>query len=82
LKIRRWYDDIHDDTWLVNNIYEVVNIKKIKKIAKHQQYRVVTKAVEKLESDKKENKVSDKCGVIWHTQGSGKSLSMLWLVVY
>ena len=60
-------------------IYEVINNKKIKKIAKHQQYRVVTKAVEKLESDKKENKVSDKGGVIWHTQGSGKSLSMLWL---
>ena len=60
-------------------IYEVINNKKIKKIAKHQQYRVVTKAVEKLESDKKEKKVSDKGGVIWHTQGSGKSLSMLWL---
>ena len=28
-------------------IYEVVNNKKIKKIAKHQQYRVVTKAVDK-----------------------------------
>src|SRR5215211_3150743 len=60
-------------------IYEVINNKKIKKIAKHQQYRVVTKAVEKLELDTKENKVSDKGGVIWHTQGSGKSLSMLWL---
>jgi type I restriction enzyme, R subunit len=24
-------------------------------------------------------KVNDKGGVIWHTQGSGKSLSMLWL---
>jgi type I restriction enzyme R subunit len=60
-------------------IYEVSNNKKIKKIAKHQQYRVVTKAVEKLELDKKENIVTDKGGVIWHTQGSGKSLSMLWL---
>ncbi|MDN5845706.1 MAG: HsdR family type I site-specific deoxyribonuclease, partial [Candidatus Nitrosocosmicus sp.] len=60
-------------------IYEVANNKKIKKIAKHQQYRVVTKAVEKLELDRKENIVTDKGGVIWHTQGSGKSLSMLWL---
>ena len=60
-------------------IYEVSNNKKIKKIAKHQQYRVVTKAVEKLELDKKEDIVTDKGGVIWHTQGSGKSLSMLWL---
>ncbi|HEX5185982.1 MAG TPA: HsdR family type I site-specific deoxyribonuclease [Nitrososphaeraceae archaeon] len=60
-------------------IYEVSNNKKIKKIAKHQQYRVVTKAVEKLELDQRKNNVTDKGGVIWHTQGSGKSLSMLWL---
>ncbi len=57
-------------------IYEVINNRKIKKIAKHQQYRVVTKAVDRLKLD--EN-ISDKGGVIWHTQGSGKSLSMLWL---
>ena len=57
-------------------IYEVVNNRKIKKIAKHQQYRVVTKAVNRLQLDED---ISDKGGVIWHTQGSGKSLSMLWL---
>ena len=57
-------------------IYEVVENKKIKKIAKHQQYRVVTKAVDRLKLDEKD--ISDKGGVIWHTQGSGKSLSMLW----
>lgn len=56
-------------------IYEVVNNRKIKKVAKHQQYRVVTKAVNRLDLKKD---VSDKGGVIWHTQGSGKSLSMLW----
>src|SRR6476661_235600 len=57
-------------------IYEVVNNKRIKKIAKHQQYRVVTKAVDRL---KLQDEVKGKGGVIWHTQGSGKSLSMLWL---
>ena len=57
-------------------IYEVSNNKRIKKIAKHQQYRVVTKSVDRL---KLEEDISDKGGVIWHTQGSGKSLSMLWL---
>jgi type I restriction enzyme R subunit len=57
-------------------IYEVIDYKKIKKIAKHQQFRVVTKAVEKL---KLKDDISDKGGVIWHTQGSGKSFSMLWL---
>lgn len=57
-------------------IYEVIENKKIKKIAKHQQYRVVTKAVDRLKLNAKD--ISDKGGVIWHTQGSGKSLSMLW----
>jgi len=57
-------------------IYEVVNNRKLKKIAKHQQYRVVTKAVDRLKLDED---IADKGGVIWHTQGSGKSLSMLWL---
>jgi len=59
-------------------IYETVNNKKIKKIAKHQQYRVVTKAVDRLENID-EKSVADQGGVVWHTQGSGKSLSMLWL---
>lgn len=56
-------------------IYEVVNNKKIKKVAKHQQFRVVTKAVNRLNL---RDNIADKGGVIWHTQGSGKSLSMLW----
>ena len=64
-------------------LYEVVNNKKIKKVAKHQQYRVVTKAIERLHTEKESTNdkktLSGKGGVIWHTQGSGKSLSMLWL---
>lgn len=56
-------------------IYETTNGRKVKKVAKHQQFRAVTKSVSRLE-DAGETK--DKGGVIWHTQGSGKSLSMLW----
>ena len=56
-------------------IYEVVNNRRIKK-AKHQQFRAVTKSVNRLNL---EENISDKGGIIWHTQGSGKSLSMLWL---
>ena len=59
-------------------IYQSENNKSIKKIAKHQQYRVVTKAVGRLSLEEEDN-IADKGGVIWHTQGSGKSLSMLWL---
>lgn len=57
-------------------IYEIMNGKKIKKMAKHQQYRVVTKSVSRLKLDED---IADKGGVVWHTQGSGKSFSMLWL---
>lgn len=56
-------------------LYDVLNNKKIKKIAKHQQYRVVTKSISRLHL---EEDIADKGGVIWHTQGSGKSYSMLW----
>jgi type I restriction enzyme, R subunit len=53
-------------------IFDVENEKKIKKIAKHQQFRAVEKAVIRAGLPGK------KGGVIWHTQGSGKSLSMVW----
>jgi type I restriction enzyme R subunit len=56
-------------------LYDSINGKRVKMIAKHQQYRAVTKSVKRLEIDKD---IKDKGGVIWHTQGSGKSYSMLW----
>jgi type I restriction enzyme, R subunit len=51
---------------------------KIKKLAKYQQYRAVVKSLSKLESGKTS---TEKGGVIWHTQGSGKSLTMLWFAL-
>jgi len=60
-------------------IYETINGKRIKKLAKHQQFRAVTKSVNRL---KFEENISDKGGVIWHTQGSGKSFSMLWFATH
>ncbi|MGA9942775.1 MAG: HsdR family type I site-specific deoxyribonuclease, partial [Nitrososphaeraceae archaeon] len=59
-------------------IYDVVSNRRIKKIAKHQQFRVVTKSIERLRNFD-EKTVTNNGGVVWHTQGSGKSLSMLWL---
>jgi type I restriction enzyme, R subunit len=56
--------------------YQVESSKKIKKIAKHQQFRAVSKCIDKIKHSD-----SSKGGVIWHTQGSGKSLSMHWFVV-
>ena len=56
-------------------IYETINGQKIKKVGKHQQFRAVSKSMNRLKEDED---IKDKGGVIWHTQGSGKSLSMLW----
>ena len=47
----------------------------IKKIAAYHQYNAVNKAVESTIKAIKGNK---KAGVVWHTQGSGKSLSMVF----
>jgi len=47
-----------------------------KMVARYQQYRAVEKALEAVEQ--RERRPSQG-GVIWHTQGSGKSLTMLFL---
>ncbi|MGO2133223.1 MAG: type I restriction endonuclease subunit R [Halomonas sp.] len=55
----------------------------IKIVCRYQQFRGVTRAVERLKSGKtrREDGESDRRGgIVWHTQGSGKSLSMVFLV--
>ncbi|MDT8412497.1 MAG: HsdR family type I site-specific deoxyribonuclease [Vicingaceae bacterium] len=50
---------------------------KVKKVARYQQYFAVKNALTRVsEFDKEEKR---KGGVIWHTQGSGKSLTMVML---
>lgn len=49
----------------------------IKKIARHQQYFAIHNAMDRING--KDNTESNG-GVIWHTQGSGKSLTMVMLV--
>lgn len=49
----------------------------IKKIARHQQFFAIEKAMKRI---KGEDNKDTKSGVIWHTQGSGKSLTMVMLV--
>jgi type I restriction enzyme R subunit len=50
----------------------------IKKIAEYHQYHAVQKAVERIVSSSKPNG-DKKGGVVWHTQGAGKSLEMTCL---
>lgn len=51
------------------------NIKISKKVAAYQQYNAANKA---LISTRKAVKSDHKAGIVWHTQGSGKSLTMVF----
>lgn len=59
-------------------VFETVEGRLIKKVARYQQFRAVNKVIERLKhgQDRKA-----KSGVVWHTQGSGKSLTMVMLAV-
>jgi len=59
-------------------VYEVMHSKTLKKIARYQQYRAVHKTIGRL---KTKGGRKDRGGVIWHTQGSGKSLTMVFLAM-
>ncbi len=55
----------------------------VKAVCRHQQYRAVEKIVRKLRTARKRGEAGaeddERGGVIWHTQGSGKSLTMSFL---
>lgn len=53
-------------------VFEVVQNKTIKKVARYQQFRATNKIVERVAGGEM------KSGLVWHTQGSGKSLTMLF----
>jgi type I restriction enzyme R subunit len=54
-----------------------VQIETVKKIAAYHQYHAVNKAVVSTK-DATSEQGNRKAGVVWHTQGSGKSLSMVF----
>ena len=57
-------------------VYEPERGRVVKKVPRYQQYRAVRAAVSRVLTGEKPN---ERGGVVWHTQGSGKSLTMLWL---
>ncbi len=59
-------------------VYDVdkENSRKVKKVCRYQQFRAVQKSLKRLEDGKTP---LSKGGVVWHTQGSGKSLTMVFL---
>jgi len=55
----------------------------VKAVCRYQQYRAVSRAIERLRTGK--NRLQDgehdrRGGIVWHTQGSGKSLTMVFLI--
>ena len=64
-------------------LFMTVDGRTIKIAPRYQQYRAVVKAMERLENGKTKSEDGEfdrRGGVIFHTQGSGKSLTMVFLI--
>ena len=60
--------------------YFIVFDANIKKICRHQQFFAIRKIIKTINTDNDEG--NRQSGVVWHTQGSGKSLTMVMLAKY
>ncbi|MCR9161683.1 MAG: type I restriction endonuclease subunit R [Nannocystaceae bacterium] len=65
---------------LVKNfiVFDTEGGRKVKKLCRYKQFIAVNKAIDRMVAAKT---ADDRGGVVWHTQGSGKSLTMLWLAL-
>jgi type I restriction enzyme R subunit len=64
-------------------LFNTVSGKTVKMVCRYQQYRAVAAAVDRLLHGKTKDEDGEhdrRGGIIWHTQGSGKSLTMVFLV--
>jgi len=55
----------------------------VKTVCRHQQFRAVTRAIHRLKTGKtraQDGEHDRRGGIVWHTQGSGKSLTMVFLI--
>jgi type I restriction enzyme R subunit len=55
----------------------------IKTVCRYQQYRAVNRTIARLKTGKtrlQHGEHDQRGGIVWHTQGSGKSLTMVFLV--
>ena len=70
---------------LVRNfiLFQSVDGRTRKVVARYQQFRAVHAAIERLQEGKTRSRGAERDergGLIWHTQGSGKSLTMVFLI--
>ena len=59
-------------------VFEVEGGRTVRKLARYKQFMAVNKAMQRIRTARTPKR---RGGVIWHTQGSGKSLTMLWLAL-
>jgi len=65
---------------LVRNfvVFEVEGGRAVRKLTRYKQFIAVSEAMARIQTATTPSK---RGGVVWHTQGSGKSLTMLWLAL-
>ena len=64
-------------------VFQQVDGKTRKVVSRYQQFRAIQKAIRRLQEGRTRSQGAERDergGIIWHTQGSGKSLSMVFLV--
>ena len=59
-------------------MFEVEGGRTVRKLTRYRQFIAVNQAMRRIRSA---GKPSERGGIVWHTQGSGKSLTMLWLAL-
>ncbi|GAA1900641.1 type I restriction endonuclease subunit R [Actinomadura bangladeshensis] len=59
------------------SVFQWLDGRTVRLVARHQQYRAVSKTVRRLVG---EQDPRARGGLLWHTQGSGKSLTMVFLI--
>ena len=77
LKLIR-YNTIFESEEVKDEQTGLLSVVKVKKVAAYHQYYVVEKAVTETIRATHKTDGDRKIGVVWHTQGSGKSLSMVF----
>ncbi len=59
-------------------VFEVEGGRTVRKLTRYRQFIAVNEAMRRIRTARRP---SARGGVVWHTQGSGKSLTMLWLAL-
>ena len=59
-------------------VFEVEGGRAVRKLTRYRQFIAVNQAMRRIRTA---TKPRERGGIVWHTQGSGKSLTMLWLAL-